>query len=356
MPEEQTSDTRRLEGAGRPDDPDRVAWLLQLAGPRPKVPPERAERVREQIYDQWRLATRARKRRRFLAVAGPLAAAATLAAVFLLPRGSSQPTPVEPAPAPPVEVAQVEAVSGAAFETDVESPRGRLDPMLAVGGVLWSGRAVETSPAGRAALRLEGGSSIRLDRNTRLRLVSASEFELERGAVYVDSGLGPDEGRAVEIHTAVGVVRDVGTQFEVRTQTGGVRIRVREGLVNVDGAGESWETTAGGELSVGDDGSVERAEVPVFGPDWSWILQIAPSFELEGSNLEEFLAWAERETGWQVRYEDPSVARSASGVVLHGAVKGLPPDQAIDVVLPTCGLTYRIEDGSLWIRSAPRRS
>ena len=40
---------------------------------------------------------------------------------------------------------------------------------------------------------------------------------LERGAVYVDSGVGP--GRhpgSVGIHTPLGVVRDIGTQYEVR--------------------------------------------------------------------------------------------------------------------------------------------
>lgn len=358
MRDEQPFDVEPRGEADAPESHDRIAWLLRLAGPRPEVPAERAARVHARVHDQWRLATRSRRRRRWLfAFGGALAAAAALAALFLLPlNGPGAGEPPANAPAP-VEVARVETLSGAAYETAATTALGPLDPMLAEGRILWSGRAVETGGDGRAALRLGDGTSIRLDRDSRLRLAGAGIFELERGAVYVDSGGELRGGRAaVEIHTNFGVVRDVGTQFEVRTRQDGLRVRVREGLVNVGRQDDSWEARAGGELRLAGDGSIARAEIPIFGPTWSWVLEIAPPFDLEGSTLDEFLAWAQRETGWQVRFEGGSTAASAGAIVLHGAVEDLPPDQAIDVVLPTCGLAYRLQDGSLWIRPEPRRS
>ena len=80
---------------------------------------------------------------------------------------------------------------------------------------------------------------------------------------------------------------------------------------------------------------------------WQWVQEIAPSFAIEGRTLGEFLAWVGRETGWQVRWLDAGAAPRALAVVLHGSVEGLPPEQALAAVLPTCGLAHRLEEGAV---------
>ena len=52
-----------------------------------------------------------------------------------------------------------------------------------------------------------------------------------------------------------------------------------------------------------------------------------------------------RETGWEIRYSDPSLARSAGTITLHGAMGPVTPDQAPEVVLRGAGLTSEIRDG-----------
>ncbi len=96
-----------------------------------------------------------------------------------------------------------------------------------------SGSTVTTS-VGTLAMTLTSGVHLRLDASSTARLDSATDVVLERGAVYVDSaGAHPTQPDAspISIHTPAGLVRDIGTQFEVRLDDAGLRIRVRDGEV-----------------------------------------------------------------------------------------------------------------------------
>ena len=72
---------------------------------------------------------------------------------------------------------------------------------------------------------------------------------------------------------------------------------------------------------------------------------------MEGHTLESFLGWVTRETGLEATFVDAAVAESAPDVVLHGSIEGLRPDQALEAVLPTCGLQHRVSGGNLMIEA-----
>lgn len=338
----------------RPAADDRIAWLLRLAGPRPAAPAEHAERVRQAVRDAWReeMTRRRRRRRRRWAAAVTLPVAAALAvAVLLTGRGDPESAVQPETAAPPVEVAQVEALAGRVHRA-LPGDDVAVGALLVAGETLTSGTALTTAGDGRAALRLASGPSLRLDVGTRVRLVTATVLSLERGAVYVDSGRSADDpGPAVEVRTGLGVVRDVGTQFEVRLDAADsrVRVRVREGRIHLDRGDRSWRADAGAELRVASDGSLHRGEVPLSGPEWAWILRVSPPFALDGSRLDTFLGWVVRETGWQLAFADRRIADQAPEITLHGTIDELRPDQALDAVLPTCGLRYRIDGDRLVI-------
>ena len=97
------------------------------------------------------------------------------------------------------------------------------------GAAIAEGARVRTVGEGRAAFELAGGASLRASTATEWSFEGPRRIELAAGTLYVDSGTAA-AGRGVEIVTAFGVVRDVGTQFEVRALSTGLRIRVREGL------------------------------------------------------------------------------------------------------------------------------
>jgi hypothetical protein len=216
-----------------------------------------------------------------------------------------------------------------------------------IGGGLRAGTILETGTDGRVAVRLRAGASVRVDIGTSLRIVSAETLLLNRGGVYVDTE-GPSEaGASVTIRTPLGLVRDVGTQFQVRATAGAVLVSVREGIARFERNGSAHEAPSGIQISVQQDGSVTRQPVPSSGPEWDWVLSVAPDFELEGSLLGEYLDWVGRETGLRVEYGAPSISSDAMIVVLHGSIEGLRPDETLGAVLSTCSLSHRIRDDSL---------
>ena len=187
-------------------------------------------------------------------------------------------------------------------------------------------------------------------------MASTTAMVLDRGAVYVDSAA----GSAVEVRTVYGVVREIGTQFEVRlleaedvAENGAVlRVRVREGEIEIESKRGNQQQHAGAvgeEVILYGDGKVERREVAIHGAEWDWASDLASSVELEGWSLARFVTWLGREGGWEIRYEAPAIEEQAQAITLHGSSRGLAPLEAADMVFEGTGLRYRIEGAELWV-------
>lgn len=314
---------------GSPDD--RIEELLRATGRRPAVPADRTERVRATVRAHWReqLRRRARVRRR-LVLGTALAAAAVVVA----------------------------AVLGAVFAPRqdesmlvVAAAAGPVADELPVGSRIEAGRRLATGADGRLALRSASGRSIRLDSDTRLTVVSGRALSLERGAVYVDSG-GPDEGggEGLEVRTSLGTVSERGTQFETRLRPSSLVVRVREGAVLLDGERRRHEVAAGQQLILGADGRVSQSAIARSGAGWAWVESVAPMMEIDGRPLSEFLDWVAREKSLRLVLVGPGLAGVAEQTRLSGSIAGMTLEQALDSVLPTCGLGYRIEGETLVVR------
>jgi ferric-dicitrate binding protein FerR (iron transport regulator) len=321
--------------SGRPPEDDPIARILEQAGPRPAAPHEGAQRVRAAVRAHWRKETGAAPRRRApVWIAASLAAAAAVVIVVawgVWSRGQRPPGAETPIATLLRSEGSIRLADGAP---------------LRAGDTLAPGASIETAADGRAALALVDGSSLRLDSGTHVRLLPGPTLDLEQGGIYVDSGPGQARRAFLEVRTRLGVVRDIGTQFEIRLMGDELWLSVREGLATLARAGRSFAAPAGRRLVAGATGVESRA---LQGPDWTWVLAIAPAFEMEGKTLHEYLDWLARETGWRVEFLDPAIAREVSTVVLHGSVADLRPDETPAAVLPTCGLRHRLSDGTLLI-------
>ncbi len=340
-----------------PAGDDATIQLLRSSHPREAVPPEVLERSWHASQRVWRQAVDRRRRHRALWLAlGAAAAVALAVSVDLVPTTAKWVDANLFGWARPVAV--LEVVVGSASATAGE---GGSEVSLARGARLKVGAEVTTDAGVRAAFRLAGGQSLRVDGGSRLRWLSDRVVHLEYGAIYIDSQPALEDDGAVphpepiEIRTEYGTATDVGTQFEVRIAEGALRVRVREGRVKLAQGSRSMEAAAGSEWTLHDDGRVSRRSVPAHGEAWRSYLEIAPPFELEGSSLRAFLRWVARETGWRLAYADPAIELSAPGITLHGSPVGVPADQAHDMVLETCGLSAQLEDGILLIDHRPTR-
>ena len=335
------SRTHRPSAAEPTPADDHVARLMSLAGPRATAPEEIKSKVKHAVSSHWQLAAeheaqRRRFRRRAMA-GGLLAAAAALAGFVIAPRFFT--------PAPAIALGQVEIVRGSVWSSD------KPEHLLAVGETFSEGSEIEVADDSALALRLASGASVRLDAGTAVRWSNADTLRLKRGRVYVDS---PESVLgALTVTTALGDVREIGTQFEVRLEEKALRVRIREGQVVLE-AGETRQTgKAGDEMVWSPDKGLALGRIDLHGPAWAWTLQLADDFELEGAKVEDYLSWLVRETGWRVRFEPPSLGENVAEESVFGSLSGLGPDASPELVLPALGLAYELEEGVLTITPAP---
>jgi ferric-dicitrate binding protein FerR (iron transport regulator) len=337
-----------------PDDP--IARVLKFAGSRPQPDPDRKAEFKKTLRAEWhrvieagprvesqsasgtpaRAESRAESRaelragssatsgafgravptRRAVVIAAGIAAVLLIA--WLLPSRVVQP------PVAPQVVGRVVRTEGVVHAT--------------VGEELHADTILDTGDTGRMALALGPGISLRMDVDSRIVMVGERTVRLERGAVYVDARA--EKSGSVLVHTPHGDVRDIGTQFEVRARGSSFGVRVREGEILINRGGAEMTARAGEGLHLDRQGRYVRRTIPVFGPEWAWTSTIAPQFQLEGSTVQQFLDWVAREQGWRWRFADSDTARLAAGIVTHGSLEGYTPEEALAIVLPTCGLSF----------------
>jgi ferric-dicitrate binding protein FerR (iron transport regulator) len=311
----------------RTDDRDDTVRNL-LRQPRPAaVDAARAARVRRAVHAAWKDAadrTGIWKRAVAMAAAAMLLFAITPTLVnWLRERVAPQAT------AP---------IASTLFATSEVVFHGR------VGDVLMPGTGITTN-RGRGAIALANGVELRLDSETVITVDTGRRVSITRGAIYLDSSnrLGPPE--PVEIVARGTVIRDIGTRYEVRLSDQELRVRVRDGLVQVASAFGIREADRGGQLRVTPSG-ILAGRTPTSGADWDWIVRAMRPPQLEGRLLTEFLAWAEREGGRPIRFADPALERANAATIVYGAIERLTVEEALDVVLPSCGLARR-NDGDV---------
>jgi ferric-dicitrate binding protein FerR (iron transport regulator) len=306
------------------DENDRIAALIQMAGKRPAVPADVAARVRAAVHEEWeRSAGRRRTRTRLAAAAAAVIVLA--AAGFVASRKRTAPR----APLARMVVAGVESVSGAAIVSG-----GRF---VEAGTPLRAADALETAHGATASLRW-GGATLRVDGDTHVRLDSDRALFLDRGALFVASS-----GRRVVVTTPLGEIRDVGTEFEVRVGANAVRVRVREGRVDLRRGAATHSASAGVELSANAAGAVTQRAIARSGGEWDWIVRAAPAMALEGRTLRGVVDAVSREKGLTPVYEN---VRDAE---LHGSV-ALAPDDALQAALTASSASARVDGDKLIVR------
>lgn len=320
-------DTTQFDENGRPDT---LAELIRAAGRR-EAPPEGAYGATlAAATAAWRNKIRRGRQRRTLAWAVAAGAAAVVVAVLFQWRLPATPHP---------GVAHLARVIGTVQALDG-------DVWLALeehGAALPAGTRLRTVAGSRAGLLLDGGISLRLAAATEVQIDSARRIYMPRGMVYVDTG--PDQGdTAMELVTPAGTARDLGTQFELLVSGASLRLRVREGRVEIDRGGQMFIGAAGEQLSIDSLGRLSRALIAPGDAVWQWTQGLGPTPDLDGRPLTELLAWVARETGQVVRYASPAVQQQAARAILRGNMSHLAPLEALEVMLATSDLEFVLVD------------
>lgn len=311
------------------EDDAGIADLLREVGTREEPSQQLTDEVRLAVHAEWQASVRQERRRRQTWMMGMAAGIASigLATVVMVKFNQSNVAPL-------VAAATIERIDGSLSIVD-GSGRARV---ASVGEVIAKNDVVQTDASTRVAFKFNGGVSVRLDSNSSLRLRSAENVELVAGGLYVDAPLKPAIASELIVDTHAGAVRHLGTQYQVRTNTNGIDVGVREGRVEVSNVRGVNTAAVGERLRVSLAGDVSHEPLRADDASWRWAVRVAPAFEIENHTLKEFLEWAARESGRRVQFANDAARTAAESVVLKGSIAGLDLDTALTAVLSTTQL------------------
>lgn len=307
-------------------DTDLLGVLIRQAGEREPVPELVERRVRANVEQAWRDSARRQQRRPYLWAA---AAVLSVAAIGIL------------------------LVRGVQLETGATADFGRV--ALAEGEPLIDGESLRSSASAiaigariytrdgdRLNIAVGSAASLRVAGNTAIRVNGPREITLLRGSVYFDSHDLQTVGQPFTVETPLGRLTDIGTQFLVSVDNEIVALHVRDGQVDFTGDRASANVNAGQGVMVAADGALARVDIDAGDPIWDWAEALAAPFTIDGASLLEFLQWAARETGRELRVASAQTRERIAQIRLSGDMNGWTPDEAILPVISTAGLSGSI--------------
>lgn len=187
------------------------------------------------------------------------------------------------------------------------------------------------------SMTLENKMNARLASGSTMVLHAGNHIELLNGSLYADSHES-ESSDSLLIETAFGSARDIGTQFQVTATEDQWSVQVREGEVLIADGGYEDLLQSGEKISIGNDDQVTESQLDSRDASWRWTESVRPEFNIEGRHLNEYLEWAARETGRELRYVNDSAKQSAKSSVLSGTIAGLSAADSVDLVLSTTDL------------------
>ena len=329
------SDHRQTQTAsGR----DPLGELIRAAGRRPQPPREHYESVLAVSRSAWQRKVRGRRRRRWYALAAAVVIALGTALMF-----QSLERTAAPVAALAVANGEIALFSAAT---------GRWQPLSGTATKVFPGDRLRAGAVGRAALTTEDGGSLRLESATEIALNGASSVELVAGTLYVDSGR-TAAANVIEVATPFGRVRDIGTQFEVRSSADSLRVRVRTGAVELVQSpyAADFRSPAGEEFELLASGDVQLREIAPDDDRWDWTATLAVAPDSDNQSILGYLKWIAHESGRSLRFDSPNTELRAQLVSFRADARGFTPLEILESITKTSDFTCELtEDGAILVR------
>lgn len=325
---------------------DALEKLLKQASPRPAPSRSDEAAVRQAVRAEWQnVSRRHRSRRRVVSFAIAASVLIGVFAAFNLFR-----MPIVEA----VEVASIEKSFGSIYLLGESSELRETRDLASV----LSGQTIVTGSEAGIGLAWGNGGSMRMDENTRVEFVNDETVYLQSGRIYFDSrtspliaGIGGGDAAQFVVHTDLGNIAHIGTQFMAGVDAGTLTVSVREGRVAVDGDYHSHVASSGEQLTLTGRQRPTVLSISRYGDSWEWVSQTSPPADVDGKTLHEFLLWACRELGLEIQWEGEAeqVARDA---ILRGRIDTAPAE-ALRQRLATAALEWHIEEGVIYVGENP---
>lgn len=322
-----------------------VEHLLEKAAPRPTPPSEDEQIVRDAVYAEWQAVTgrvKTRQRMTYFAIA------ATVLLGLAVTFNALQVVDVQA-----VQVATISKSHGSIYLLGEQDEHQEISDLSNIS----AGQVILTGNGAGIGLEWGKGGSLRVDENTRIEFTSAESVYLHSGQIYFDSqpseltaaitGSGSEVAVDFEIETDHGTVNHLGTQYMTLADTQKLSVSVREGRVSVDGTYVNKAVArAGQQMTVSGGAQPSVVDINGYGAAWDWIEATAPTVQVDGRTVDEFLNWVGREMGLQVVYDSAAAKDKAQNGILKGNVDMIPRDE-LSFRMSGEDLNYRIDGGTI---------
>jgi ferric-dicitrate binding protein FerR (iron transport regulator) len=285
----------------------------------------------------WQAKVRSRKQRRWLALAASIAIVAAALTVLETLQ--------------PPERAPLASLALAVGDVALLSPQtGAWESLSTAPATVFPGDRLRTGPRAGAAFMTEDGRSLRIGAASELVFEGRESVQLVFGVLYVDSGVRVPVS-SIEIATRFGTVRDIGTQFEVRSTAEALRLRVRTGRVAlVDSPfAADIQGAAGEELELAATGRLQQRTIAADDEQWDWATALAVP-DIENRSILSYLQWIAREVGRPLRFDAPNTQLSAQFVNWSGDARGLTPLQLLESISATSDFLCEVADGAIVVQ------
>ena len=319
-----------------------VARLIRAAGPREYLPDDLKQSWERQFRNEIAPIISRRKRRFRLALGACASVAVLVVTVLLFPGGTT---------AVPANI-QVVSVNG---DSTVSMGEAGFEP-LSQGRTLSPGNRITTGENAYTAISFDG-RDLRLNTGTTI-LILEDGLKLAAGEVYVSNERATSD-RPFTVRTSLGDISDIGTQFTVSMNEGGLSSSVRRGVILLITPTAEYRAEATAQdssrITLDKRSGVNIQRTEHGSKKWEWIYYSGPDFKLEGRSVHDFLQWSSRETGLEIQYATNSAEVYAHTTILHGEIGKLNPRQAIQPILATTHLVSEYTSRSnLQVSLTPR--
>ncbi len=334
--------TRIDQGAGTQSE-EALEALLRHATPRPTPSESDEAAVRRAVRAEWQVVSgKYRSRRRVAAFAIAATVLLGVFSVFNLFR------------LPAVDAVQVATIQKSFGSIYLLGEAAELRETDTLSNIV-SGQTIVTGDNAGMALAWGEGGSLRIDASSRVRFVDSSSIFLDTGRVYFDSspsslmtGISAHSVGDFVVVSEFGKVEHIGTQFMTRVGDGKLTVTVREGQVALEGPNLQQVASAGEQLTISSRQKPVVLSIGRSGESWAWISRTSPAADVDGKSLHEFLLWACRETGLELRYEGRAEQVARHDAILKGIIDTEPLD-ALRLRLATAALDWRIDEGVITV-------
>ena len=307
---------------------DEIAALLQAVGPRAEPDDEVRARVYDAVLNEWEdlPAEQAPPSRRWHRSLWAMAASVLLVGTVLF--------------------TGLVDLSGPTQVASVTYSRGS---QLTAQTPVFSNQVIRTAAGEYVSLRLQSGVLLGLDADSVLSVHDQRLVTLNRGRVYVDAAEG--QMRLLTPHLQI---VDIGTIYQVQTDSEHSRVWMREGqaelaygaeqlaVSSAAGSGDYVQVSAQGVL-------IEQGVVATTDQLWSWHQAARAPLELNGQTVYDFVQWAARDSGMQVRVSSPLVGQMAAMEQLQASPGQTSEHYTVEEALETTGFTVTEQDKHTWV-------